>query len=104
MFPLAVAEIGAGILSGILGNSSQAKMAKADMRERRRQFDAQHALATRRQAMDEEVTARRKRGLARTGGMRDMILARVFGTGAGAKPGLPAPGMTDVPPRAMGGY
>lgn len=101
-FPvMAAAQLGAGILSGVLGSSAQAKMQKADMRERRRQFDAQHALSTRRQAMDEEGVARRGRGLSRTGGLRDMILQRVLG---GMKPGMGVPAGGDPPPRPMGGY
>lgn len=92
------AEIGAGILSGILGGNAQAKAQKAQLREGRRQFDAQHALATRRQGMEEEVMARRKRGLARTGGLRDMILQRVFGQGIRPQESEP------LPPRPMGGY
>lgn len=99
--PLAAIEIGAGVLSGILGNSAQAKQQKQQIRESRRQFDAQHALSTRRQAMDEEVMARRKRGLSRTGGMRDLILQKVLGQMQGRGP---MPGGGDPPPRPMGGY
>lgn len=79
------AQLGAGILQGVLGGSAQAKAEKARLREDRRQFDARQALDTRRIAMDEETMARRKRGLQRTGNLRELILQRVFG----AQPTVP---------------